>query len=260
MTAPAATTRQPDRAWAEAWQASWDRQQEGYMPDREARFTALLDVVEAVAGPRPLVLDLCCGTGSVTRRLLARFPGARSIALDVDPALLSIARASFAGDERVRLLRADLADPGWVAALPRAPVDAVVTATALHWLAEPLLRRVYRDLAGLVRPGGAVANVDEMAPPDLPALGAALAGVEQRRRARETADGRPDWAAWWDLAAADPLLADTVAERRARFGGDHAEEFSPPSSWHAAALLDAGFAEAGVAWRSGTSAMVAALR
>jgi hypothetical protein len=31
-----------------AWHESWDRQQETYMPDREHRFTTVLDVLEAV--------------------------------------------------------------------------------------------------------------------------------------------------------------------------------------------------------------------
>jgi SAM-dependent methyltransferase len=260
-TALAGTSARRDRDWAEAWQRSWDLQQEGYMPDREQRLAALLDVVEAVAvaGAQPLVLDLACGTGSITRRLLDRFPEARSIAVDVDPALLAIAEATFAGDERVRLVEADLASPGWVHALPETPVDAVVTATALHWLGEPLLRRVYRDLLGVVRPGGAVANVDLMRPADLPRLGELLLAVETRRTERVRADGRPDWPAWWDIAAADPLLTDAVAERQARFGIDHLD-FDPPSRWHADALLAAGFAEAGVTWRSGTHALVAALR
>ena len=258
---PATTAPRPDRAWAEAWQKSWDRQQEGYMPDREERLAALLDIVEAVAGPRPLVLDLACGTGTISRRLLERFPRARSVAVDVDPALLTIARATLGKDERVRFVRADLADPAWIGELPETPVDAVLTATALHWLSEPLLRRVYRDLAGIVRPGGAVANADQMGAADLPRLGAALAAVEARRQERVRADGRPDWNAWWDIAAADPLIADAVAERRAHFGGvNHPAEFDPPSSWHAQALRDAGFEEAGVVWRSGGGAVVAAVR
>ncbi len=258
---PAATAAPADRTWGEAWQESWDRQQEGYMPDREQRLTALLDVVEAVAGPRPLVLDLACGTGTITRRLLERFPQARSIAVDVDPALLTIARATLGDDERVRFVRADLADPAWAGQLPETPVDAALTATALHWLPEPMLRRVYRDLAGIVRPGGAVANADQMEASDVPRLGAALAAVEARGRESLRADGRPDWDGWWGIAAADPLIADAVAERRGRFGGvNHPAEFDPPSSWHAQALLDAGFEEAGVVWRSGGGAVVAALR
>lgn len=40
------------RAW-QAWQDSWDRQQEWYMPDREERFRVMLDMVEALVGPAP---------------------------------------------------------------------------------------------------------------------------------------------------------------------------------------------------------------
>ena len=58
------------------------------------------------------------------------------------------------------------------------------------------------------------------------------AAVEARRQDRVRADGRPDWDAWWDIAAADPLIADAVAERRAHFGGgNHPAEFDPPSAW-----------------------------
>jgi hypothetical protein len=106
-----------------------------------------------------------------------------------------------------------------------------------------------------------VANADQMGAEDLPRLGVALAAVEARRQERVRADGRPDWDAWWDIAAADPLIADAVAERRAHFGGvNHPAEFDPPSSWHAQALRDAGFGEAGVVWRSGGGAVVAAVR
>jgi SAM-dependent methyltransferase len=244
--------------WAEGWQRSWDRQQEGYMPDREQRLSALIDIVEAVGGPAPVVLDLACGTGSISRRLLARLPAARTVAVDVDPALLAIATASLGADERVRIVRADLGDPAW--AVGHTGFDAVVTATALHWLPEATLARLYRDLHGLVRPGGVVANADEMAPDELPRLAPALAELARGRRAELSADGRPGWDAWWDIAATDPVLAEAVAERRLFFGGDHAPSFVPPAGWHVAALDEAGFAEAGIAWRSGTGAVVAAVR
>jgi SAM-dependent methyltransferase len=249
-----------ERNWGETWQRSWDRQQEGYMPDREQRLGALVDLVEAVAGPAPRLLDLACGTGSISRRLLARLPAARVVALDVDPALLAIASATLGGDGRVRIVRADLADPAWARAVDGTVFDAVVTATALHWLPEATLARLYRDLRGLVRPGGVVANADDMAPADLPRLAGALDGLARRRRDEVRADGRPDWSGWWDIVAADPVLAPAVAERRRLFGGDHATSFEPPAEWHVTALASAGFGEAGVAWRSGAGAIVAALR
>jgi SAM-dependent methyltransferase len=249
-----------DRTWAERWQRSWDRQQEGGVPDREQRLAALVDVVEAVAGPTPRVLDLACGTGSITRRLLARLPGARAVAVDIDPALLAIAAAGFEGDDRVRIVRTDLTDPGWAAALGAGPFDAVVSATALHWLPEPALRRLYRDVLGVLRPGGVVANADDMPVTGLPRLGAAMVALTRARSRELMADGRPDWDHWWDEAAADAALAADVAERRRFFGGNHPPSFVPPAGWHVAALADAGFAESGLAWRSGNGAVVAAVR
>ncbi|MET9417521.1 class I SAM-dependent methyltransferase [Streptomyces klenkii] len=121
-----------------AWQDSWDRQQEWYLPDREERFRVMLDMVEAFAGPTPRVLDLACGTGTITARLLDRFPEAESTGVDLDPALLAIARGTFAGDDRVRFVTADLKDPDWTARLPHDRYDAVLTGNSrkTHFCAE----------------------------------------------------------------------------------------------------------------------------
>ncbi|MEV0534944.1 class I SAM-dependent methyltransferase [Kitasatospora sp. NPDC050463] len=248
-----------DRTHWQDWQRSWDRQQEWYLPDREERFRAMLDVVEAVTGPAPRVLDLACGTGSISERLLARLPGAVSVGVDQDPALMAIARGLFADDPRFTLVTADLTDPDWAARLPPGPFDAVVTATALHWLRTDDLVRLYGDLAKLVRPGGVLLNADHTPEPSIPLLTAATEAFQQRRQVREKAEGVLDWAEWWAAAEADPLLAEQVAARNALYGS-HADGASHPADWHTARLVEAGFLEAGVAWRSVTDALVAAVR
>ncbi len=138
------------------WQQRWDAQQQAYLPDREERFTAVLDAVEAACGRAPRVLDLAGGTGSITRRVLARFPAATSVVLDVDAALLAIARGTFAGDPRVRVCSADLATPGWLEQLgePGGSIDAVLTATALHWLTPERVAGVYAEATSLRRGRG----------------------------------------------------------------------------------------------------------
>lgn len=245
---------------AAAWQASWDRQQAHHMPDREARFGAMLDAVEAVAGRWPLVLDLACGTASITARLLDRLPAARSVAVDVDPALLAIATATFGDDQPVSIVRADLAEPDWAAALDLRPFDAVLTATALHWLPHDVLRRLYCDVFQLLRPGGLFINTDHMPDDGLPTVSAALGDHDRARRSAATGAGVPDWDAWWEVARADPVLQPLVAERDRRFGGNHAPTFDPPASWHLDALRSAGFTEVGLTWRSGNDAAATALR
>ncbi|MDH6124811.1 class I SAM-dependent methyltransferase [Kitasatospora sp. GP82] len=242
-----------------AWQRSWDRQQQWYLPDREERFRVMLDVVEAVAGPAPRVLDLACGTGSISERLLARLPGAVSVGVDLDPALLAIAAGHFAAEPRITLVTADLRSPDWAALLPPDPFDAVVTATALHWLPADDLARLYRDLFGLLRPGGVLLNADHAPSPDTPLLNAADEAFQRRRQERERAEGVLDWPSWWAAAAADPLLAEHVVARNAIYGS-RVEEESRSAQWHLARLRESGFTEAGVVWRSVSDALVAAIR
>lgn len=255
---PDARPGRPGSDWR-TWQQSWDRQQEWYMPDREERFRVMLDMVEATVGGTPTVLDLACGTGSITDRLLARLPGARSTGVDLDPALLAIAEGTFAGDRRVTLVTADLTAPDWTASLPHASYDAVLTATALHWLRAEPLRTLYGQLAGLVRPGGVFLNADHMPSPATPRIDAAERALRHARMERAKQQGALDWAQWWQLAAADPALAGPTAERF-RIYGEHAEGETPPADWHVRTLLDAGFAEARTVWSSPSDAMVLALR
>lgn len=267
MTDRSTTVASPD--WA-AWQASWDRQQGLYLVDREERFAAMLDGVEALAGRSPAVLDLACGPGSIASRLLRRFPDARIVGVDLDPALLAIARGVFRGDARATFVRADLADPSWTRALPDDAYDAVLTATALHWLSEARLAQLYVELAALVRPGGLFCNVDHMPPERGTEIIEAVQSLRNGRRERRRQEV-PDWEEWWRQAAGDQRLADLVAERDRIFStrwpdhesGDHPaalETFYPPASWHIARLGDAGFADAAVVWRGYDAAMVAALR
>ncbi|MFE1955135.1 MULTISPECIES: class I SAM-dependent methyltransferase [Streptomyces] len=242
-----------------AWQDSWDRQQEWYMPDREERFRVMLDMVEAFAGPAPRVLDLACGTGSITDRLLKRFPDATSVGVDLDPALLAIARGTFQGDERVSFVTADLKDPRWTEALPHTTYDAVLTATALHWLHSEPLAALYGQLAPLVRDGGVFMNADHMIDETTPRINAAERASRHARMDRARGEGAVDWAEWWALAAADPVLAGPTA-RRFEIYGEHADGDMPSVAWHAGALRSAGFGEARAVWRSPSDALVLAVR
>ncbi|MEV2231265.1 class I SAM-dependent methyltransferase [Streptomyces phaeochromogenes] len=244
--------------WA-AWQESWDRQQEWYMPDREERFRVMLDMVEALVGPEPRVLDLACGTGSITARLFERFPKAVSTGVDLDPALLTIAEGTFRGDDRVTFVTADLKDPDWPAKLPYDSYDAVLTATALHWLHREPLAVLYGQVAGLVRDGGVFMNADHMIDEATPRINAADRAQRHARMDEAKAAGVVDWAEWWQLAAQDPILAGPTA-RRFEIYGEHAEGDTPSVEWHARVLREKGFAEAREVWRSPSDALVLALK
>jgi SAM-dependent methyltransferase len=247
-------------------QQDWDAQQQAYMPDRESRFEAMLDTVEAVVGTSPRILDLAGGTGSITIRALARFPGASSVVVDVDAALLSIAAATFADDERVRVAAVDLATPDWRQTLDEedASFDAVLTATALHWLPEARVAGVYAEVFALLRAGGVFANADHIPDAGLPTVTEALRSLGAARQSdAHSVAGVTDWDGWWTRLRAEQDLAEAVAARDARFagrGGSAHTESRMPSDWHVAALRDAGYAEAGLVWRGLTDAVVVGVR
>ncbi|WP_117209194.1 class I SAM-dependent methyltransferase [Allorhizocola rhizosphaerae] len=244
-----------------AWQESWDRQQEAYMPDREHRFTAMLDVVESINDGRPpVILDLAGGTGSISLRALRRFPHAHATLLDLDPAVSAIARASL-DPERSTIVAANLLSPQWSESLPRHDYDAVLTATALHWIAPDRLTALYAEIRDVLRPGGVFINADHMPDDGLPELSSRVAAWEQaRREARWAAGAVLSWAAWWEHAAKDAQLGPLVREREKIFAVRHSAESYPPASWHLQTLRSAGFAEVGLVWRGGQDAAVAAVR
>ncbi|WP_306208291.1 class I SAM-dependent methyltransferase [Actinoplanes sp. RD1] len=247
---------------AAAWQESWDRQQEGYLPDREQRFAAMLDAVEAVsAGGAPRVLDLAGGTGTISLRTLARFPEATTTVLDQDPVLLSLARSSLGGDSRAAVVSADLKSPRWAEALPHTEFDAVLTATALHWLPGERVAALYAEIASLLRPGGIFVNADHMPDDALPGLTKLLtARADAERTARQATGAALDWASWWARVAGDEELAPLLPERERLYPDSTHTEWNPPASWHVRALRDGGFAEAGILWRGGTDAAVIGMR
>ncbi|GII79281.1 methyltransferase [Sphaerisporangium rufum] len=251
------------RTVAQRWIERWDRQQEGYLPDREERFTVLIDAVEAgTARPDPLVLDLGCGPGSLSARLLDRLPAATVVAVDADPLLLALGRAGHGERPGLRFAEADLRAPGWAAGLglPR-PADAAVSTTALHWLSEEGLRVLAAELAGVLRPGGLFLNADHLGVQDAaPALARLEAELRERLTRRRFGGDMPeDWRQWWDGVNADPALAG-LAELRQSTGSAHSGFESLHLATHAGALRAAGFAEVGTLWQHGHDRLLAAIR
>ena len=252
-----------DRETAHRWIARWEIQQQGYLPDREDRFTALLDAVEEAAGRRdPLVLDLGCGPGSLSVRLLDRMPAARVIAIDTDPVLLALGRTAYGDRDGLRFADVDLRSDGWTGALGLdRPADAAVSTTALHWLRPEALHAMYARLATVLRPGGLLLDGDHLrddatAVPTLARLGQALIEREEQRR---FPDGLPEsWVGWWDGIKEDPALAAPVAEReRRRLSENHHGSESVQLATHVDGLRAAGFAEVGTLWQRGENRILA---
>ncbi|MFE6356931.1 class I SAM-dependent methyltransferase [Streptomyces rochei] len=249
-------------AVAGTWVERWERQQQRYAVDREERFTVITDVVEYITAgrPRPLLLDLGCGPGSLAARLAGRMPDAEVVAADMDPLLLELGRTHHA--DAARYVDTVIGADGWTDALGlRRPLDGAVSTTALHYLPEPVLLDTYRRLAALLRPGGVLVNGDHFPPGDASCAGI-TAHVGRCRAERTGGHAHEDWDAWWAAAARDPELADLYAERarrRAALDTTGPDE-DLPLERHAELLHRAGFRHVAPVWRFGDSAVLAAVK
>lgn len=244
-----------DQETARTLLARWDAQQERYIAAREQRFDVIIEAVRLTCGETPNVIDLCCGPGSLGRRLLSRLPGACVWGVDADPMLQLIGRAACDG---IRWIEADLRQPDW-ASFVDAGVDAVVSTTALHWLRPPQLVGVYQTLAGLLRPGGIFLNGDHCRlPAGTPSLDGLATRLTETLIARTETDA-DDWESWWRDMSGRPELHEAWLKREALFPKGPVER-PVSAAYHVEALRTAGFAEAGTLWQLGDDWVVAAIR
>lgn len=107
------------------------------------------------------ILDLGTGDGRLLTLLQADRPEAVGVGLDFSELMLEAARRRFADDERVELVKHDLAEP--LPALGR--FDAVVSSMAIHHLEHERKRSLYGEVFDLLEPGGVFANFEHVASP-----------------------------------------------------------------------------------------------
>jgi SAM-dependent methyltransferase len=230
---------------------SWDVQQESFNPTREKRFELMLDVLGASLPARFTALDLGSGPGSLSARLLRRFPAARVVAIDYDPVTQRIGRGAlgtFGG--RLTWVDAKLGGRGWTDRLPPGKFDAALSTTALHWLTDPNLARMYRDLARRLRRGAVFLNGDHMPWGDDDRGLSRVAGrVYELRHGRAVSRSEWNtWKKWWDEVEKIPALRPYFAERKRR-AAHHPRHGDPALSVHVTALRHAGFRDVGVLWQ-----------
>src|ERR1700678_1981705 len=141
---PAAAARRYGKVFDEV-AAEYDRHRPAY-PDE------LVDRACQVAGigRGDHVLEVGCGTGQLTRSLVAR--GLHVTALEPGKSLIALARQNLEGAGEVEFVNAQFED----AVLPREQFQAVFSASAFHWI-DPAIS--WQKAADVLVRGGTLALV-----------------------------------------------------------------------------------------------------
>ncbi|MBN2454979.1 MAG: class I SAM-dependent methyltransferase [Sedimentisphaerales bacterium] len=246
----------PDDIHWRYWVECWDSMQERYIACRKERFELIVRLIADTQNTITRVLDIGCGTGSLMLSVLQKFLQTEVYGIDFDPTLLVLAEKRLAKFGRqVHFTQTDLRAESWLQSVP-VPIDAAISATALHWLNAEHLSQLYCQLAGILRPGGIFLNADHLCSSS-PAI---QTGWEKHREQmlREQKDGDAyDWDGFWQ--AYGRALNVDINQFRSKFTWEGSEE-GLPIEWHFEKLRACGFEAVDCFWRCDCDAIYGAIR
>lgn len=202
------------------------------------RYDEMLDTLTRCIPPHAQrILELGCGTGELSLKILHRYPEVQIVALDYSPRMLQLAQqkiesAGYSG--RWTRIQADFGD--WANYPEKLGIgigfDACVSSLAIHHLTHEMKFKLFQRIRASLNSEGVFWNADPILP-EFPALAAVYQAV------------REEWAT---------QQGTTLAEIRAKIGKSLPYGYSYPDQLatldaHLQMLTEAGFKTVAVLWK-----------
>ncbi len=146
----------------EASAAGYDDGRRRLLPELDAFYGMVVDLVRMHAPDARSILDLGAGTGLLSALVAEAVPGAAMTLADISPAQLDIARTRFGDMGRAaRIITGDFC------AMPLSgPYDAVISSLAIHHVEDDEKRRLFEKVFEALAPGGVFINAEQVAGPN----------------------------------------------------------------------------------------------
>jgi cyclopropane fatty-acyl-phospholipid synthase-like methyltransferase len=190
-------------------------------------------------------LDLGVGTGALALSLLDRFPRSRGIGIDAEQNMLNVARPKLSGyGDRIELRAADFTE----CRLPRC--DLAVSAYAFHHVSPEAMPGLLGRIAAALSPLGCFILADQMSlgPPWGERIVEQVRRLQREHTAAAIRQGR---------TTQEEVDARWALKREMKAAGKDVE-YRHDARQLCGAVLEAGFAEAGIAWHMLTHAVLLA--
>ncbi|WP_159785140.1 class I SAM-dependent methyltransferase [Sodalinema gerasimenkoae] len=202
------------------------------------RYTEMLDsITRCVPADCSTLIDLGCGTGELSLRLLERCPQAQVLAIDYSPRMLEFAHQKITQAGYNNRWEPLCADFGELAHQTSGDVaiqgaQACVSSLAIHHLSDEMKQTLFNWVFSILEPGGCFWNTDPVVP-ETPHLKDVYQSV------------REEWA---------QKKGDAIAATRAKVGesvpqGHSGQDRLASLQTHLQMLTSAGFQDVAIPWK-----------
>jgi tRNA (cmo5U34)-methyltransferase len=125
------------------------------MPRYEEMMQTLIDALPFPNRKRLKIVDLGCGTGNLSRKLISAYPNAHITCIDMADNMLKMAKAKLKGNPNIDFWQGDIRDFNY-----RRKYDAILASMVLHHVEGKDKPRFYRKLYNALSKGGVFFNID----------------------------------------------------------------------------------------------------
>jgi ubiquinone/menaquinone biosynthesis C-methylase UbiE len=160
-----------DASWQQTWGSQefierWATKGGWQAPIREMQTAMVLRMIPQPVDAPIRILDIGAGYGALAMAVLHERPNASAVCLDASEAMLNLGKERNADlRDRISFVQASLENPDWVK-FADGKFDAVISARALHHFTDNQRRRfIFKEVFGLLRPGGCFINADNVRAP-----------------------------------------------------------------------------------------------
>jgi tRNA (cmo5U34)-methyltransferase len=198
------------------------------------RYEEMMDRLVEYSPPSPeRILELGCGTGNLTVRLAARFPGAALSSVDASSEMIAVARSRLEAMQatKVDFINARFEDLDF----PAGSFDLIVSSISLHHVVDKKL--LYDRIRGFLRPNGRFCFADQI-------------------RGEPDSNHQVNWRIWLEFCARPGNCAPEEIESLLQHSAAH-DHYTPLSD-HFRLLSRAGFGKLDCVWRNSMWGIVTA--
>jgi len=125
------------------------------MPRYQEMMQAVIDGIPFDKNDRLKIVDLGCGTGNLSQRLISAYPNAHITCIDMAENMLTMARAKLEGNRSISFRLGDIRDFDY-----QSKYDVIVASMVLHHIEGKDKPRFYRRLYDALSRGGVFLSID----------------------------------------------------------------------------------------------------